>query len=108
MEKKTIFESYSAHLDHVTPMGLTSGVSTNGIGLLTAIVEYFCAIFGIENEFLTKKIEKSKSRAFKRMAKIAQAKGADGVMDVRYEITNHTTVIAYGTAFKRTNNNQDT
>jgi uncharacterized protein YbjQ (UPF0145 family) len=35
------------------------------------------------------------------MAQKAIKIGADGVMDFRYEITNHTTIIAYGTAFKK-------
>lgn len=107
MSTKKYYECYSSRIDGVTPMGLTSGVSSNGIGLLTAICEYFCHIFGIENELMTKKIEKSKSRALNRMIKAAMAKGADGIMEIRYEISNHTSVIVYGTAFKRTNNNEN-
>ena len=95
------FECTTSHLENVSQLGLVSGVSSHGIGFFTGMCDFFCRFFGEENKMLTKKIEFSKSAAFSRMAQKAIKIGADGVMDFRYEITNHTTIIAYGTAFKK-------
>ena len=99
------FECTTSHLENVSQLGLVSGVSSHGIGFLTGLCDILCQIVGEENRMLTKKIEFSKSSAFTRMAQKAIKIGADGVMDFRYEITDHTTIIAYGTAFKKRHNN---
>ncbi len=87
-------------LENVEEMGLITEWSVYGYGLLTMIVSYFCNLFGIENYMLEHKIEKAKKAAVQRLAQRAKNIDADGVMNIRYEISNQTTLLVYGTAYK--------
>ena len=88
---------YTSHLSNAVAICGVSGSSSYGIGILTAIGNWFCNFFGAES-YTHIKVGKAADLATKRMMNIAAQKSADGIMDIRYEVSG-TTVFVYGTAF---------
>lgn len=86
-------------IDNVTDCGIVSASAAYGIGFLTSIVYSFCSLFGIGSDMLSEKIEKAKADATSRLSYKAKTIGADGIMDVKYELS-FLFVMAYGTAYK--------
>ena len=91
---------YTHTLTGVTPVGKVTATATYGIGLLTGIVLAFCNLFGCECEMYTNKVEKAEYAATVLLKTYADNLGADGVMDIRYQVYG-TTVFISGTAYKQ-------
>lgn len=86
-------------IDNVTDCGIVSASSFYGIGFLTSIVYSFCSLFGCNSEMLSAKVDAAKKEATESIVYQAQKSGADGIMDVKYELSL-LCVMAYGTAYK--------
>ncbi len=86
-------------IDNVEDCGIVSSSCYYGIGGLTYLVYSFCSLFGCKSEMLSEKIEKAKADATAGMCANASFLHADGVMDVKYELSI-LCVVAYGTAFR--------
>lgn len=85
--------------DNVIDCGEVSAVSAYGIGFFTGLLFSFANLLGIHSGFLSKKITHAKDRARNDMIAQATALQADGVMDVKYQLSG-LSVLAYGTAFR--------
>ena len=90
---------YTHTLSNVTPIKMLSATATFGIGFLTAIVKMFCELFGTKCDMYTNKLDKAEDEATEYLKLYAKDIGADGVMDVRFQIDGLTFFI-YGTAYK--------
>ena len=88
-----------ALLDNVKHIKMLTATATYGIGLLTAIVNGFCQLFGIQCKMYDKKIEKAKNAAVNQLLEKATAAGASGVMGINFQVYG-TTVFMYGIAYK--------
>lgn len=89
----------SSQLDNVSELKTLTATATCGIGLLTAIVLSFCMLFGLQCSWFSKKVEKSKSVATQLLIEKAGQLSADGLMNIRFELSG-LTVFVYGTAYK--------
>lgn len=85
-------------LDYVTDLGEVSGVCVYGVGLLTSLFYCICSLIGKSSVFLGRKLERAKEKAVEEMKVYAQEKHADGVMNIRYQMSG-LSVMVYGTAF---------
>jgi uncharacterized protein YbjQ (UPF0145 family) len=92
---------YSITLSNVIPLKLVTARATYGIGFLTSIVSGICAIFGIRNSLLDKKLEKAEAQAMSELTSDAQKAGAIGIMDFRCQISGLSVVVS-GTAYQWT------
>ena len=90
---------YTNTLQNVTPIKMLTATATYGIGGLTAIVLFFCNLFGIKCDMYTNKLDKAEDEATEYLKLYAKNIGADGVMDVRCQIDGLTFFIC-GTAYK--------
>ena len=90
---------YTNTLENVTPIKMLTATTTYGIGLFTAIVRWFCELFGIKCDMYTNKLDKAEAEATEYLKLYAKDIGADGVMDVRCQIDGLTFFIC-GTAYK--------
>ena len=90
---------YTIYLPNVIPIKAITAKATYGIGFLTAFVGGFCSFFGIPNNMYTKKLNKAEALAMDDFKKVAKSTGADGVMDVRYQIDGLSFMVC-GTAYK--------
>ena len=91
-------------LTEVTPIQRVTATSTYGIGLLTAIVLWFCNIFGCECDMYNVKVEKAEKTATQLLENYAYSLGATGIMDVSYQV-HGTTVFVSGTAYTKEQDN---
>ena len=83
----------------VKDLGEVSGVCIYGVGLLSALCYLVCSLIGKNAIFVGRKLERAKEKALEEMKLYAQEMGADGVMDMRYQLSG-LSVMAYGTAFQ--------
>lgn len=86
-------------LDNVVDVGVVTGASVYGPGLITAIAYTFSSILGISSKMMENKINYAKSDAMKKLSAQAAEAKADGVMDIRYQFS-FLTVFVSGTAFR--------
>ena len=87
-------------LENVEELKTITAISTFGTGLLTAVVTYFVELLGIENVRMADKNERAKKSAIDRLiAKASNYVDADGIMNLRLELSGKT-VLAYGTVYK--------
>ena len=89
----------SSTIKNVEELKLLSATSTMGIGFLTAIVLSFCHLFGVECDLYNRKIEKAKAYAANKIFNKANEIHADGIMNVRFQVSG-LTVFVYGVAYK--------
>lgn len=90
---------FTSSIPNAVPVKMVSERSTYGTGFLTLFVSGFCEFFGIPNGLYSKKMMKAEERAVRSLTNQATMLGADGVMDVRYEI-HGLSILVYGTAYK--------
>ena len=83
----------------VKDLGEVSGVCIYGIGLFSALCYLLCSIIGKNSIFVGRKLERAKDKAVKEMTFYAQELGADGVMNLTYQLSG-LSVMVYGTAFQ--------
>lgn len=88
----------ASQLSGVTELKMISATSTYGIGFLTGIIKFFCDLSGMECDMYNEKVELAKSAAEEKLKEKALYYGADGVMNVSFQITG-LTVMVYGTAY---------
>lgn len=80
-------------------VALMSAQASTGIGLLTAIAQGFCNVFGGETDLYTEKIGKVKLMALERLIEIANKRGCDRLTNINF-VMDGLSVIAYGTGLK--------
>ena len=85
-------------LDYVNDLGEVSGVCVYGVGLITSLFYGICTLFGKSSVFLGRKLDRAKEKATEEMKLYAEERGADGVMNIRYQLSG-LTVLVYGTAY---------
>ncbi len=83
----------------VKDLGEVSGVCIYGVGLFTAVCYLICSLIGKSSVFVGRKLDRAKAKAAEEMKLYAQEMGADGVMDLRYQLSG-LSVMVYGTAFQ--------
>ena len=99
------FHLTSANLSDVDELVHISSCAHCRFGFLATLSEFFGGLFGSENVFLSAKIEETRKIAVERLISRAQQIQADGVMNLRYELSGHTTVLVYGTAYRNKKEN---
>ena len=77
----------------VKDLGEVSGVCIYGMGLFTCICYLICQIIGKSSVFVGRKIDRAEMKIY------AQEMGADGVMNLRYQLSG-LSVMVYGSAFQ--------
>lgn len=83
----------------VKDLGEVSGVSIYGVGLFTAVCYLICSLIGKSSVFVGRKLERAKEKALEEMKLYAQEMGADGVMNLHYQLSG-LSVMVYGSAFQ--------
>ena len=97
---KLTFES----IPNVQAVKMISATSTYGTGFWTGICTGCANLCGTECKRLGKKINKAKTSATNELMAKAAAANADGIMEIRYQISGKT-VFMYGIAYKMTGGN---
>lgn len=90
---------YTTSLSDATPIKAVTARASYGIGLLTAIVGYFCMLFGMPNRMYAEKLKKAEELAMSELEQILKSIDADGLMDMRCQFDGLTFLIT-GTAYK--------
>jgi uncharacterized protein YbjQ (UPF0145 family) len=90
---------YTTSLPNATPIKAITARATYGIGFLTAIVSWFCMLFGMPNRMYAEKLKKTEALAMNELEQILKSIHADGLMDMRCQIDGLTFLIT-GTAYK--------
>lgn len=85
-------------IPNVHTLHLISASSTYGTGFWTGICTYFANLCGTECNRLGMKINKAKTSATNELMAKAAAASADGIMEIRYQISGKT-VFIYGIAY---------
>ncbi|MBQ7598631.1 MAG: heavy metal-binding domain-containing protein [Clostridia bacterium] len=83
----------------VKDLGEVSGVCIYGMGLFTCICYLICQIIGKSSVFVGRKLDRAKAKAIEEMKLYAQEMGADGVMNLHYQLSG-LSVMVYGSAFQ--------
>ena len=83
----------------VKDLGEVSGVCIYGVGLFSAVCFLLCSVLGKSMIFVGRKLERAKAKALEEMKLYAQEMGADGVMNLRYQLSG-LSVLVYGSAFQ--------
>ena len=86
-------------VENVQEIKVVTANATYGVGLITSIAATICSLFGLECKMYDKKIEKAKTRAAQKLIAKATEAGADGIMNLNFQIHN-LTIFASGTAYK--------
>lgn len=86
-------------IENAQELKVVTANATYGVGLITAIAKSLCDVFGLECKMYDKKIEKAKASAAKKMIMKAAEAGADGVMNINFQMYA-TTIFVSGTAYK--------
>ncbi len=86
-------------IDNVKDLGMVNSVSVYGIGIITSFIYSLFSFLGMQSTFMTNKMAKVINSATDSLKSSAAQIGADGVMNVQYQMTM-LCVMAYGTAFK--------
>jgi len=83
-------------------LGLVRGITVRSRSIVGNFAGAFMAIFGGRSAIYTELCEKSREEAFQLMVKHAKQKGANAIINMRYEsnevMNGLTEVLAYGTA----------
>ncbi len=80
-------------------MKMLTASATFGTGFGTSFLMAFCNLFGTECRRYGMKLDKAKNSAVTKLIEKATAAGADGVMNIQYQI-HGLTVFVYGVAYK--------
>ena len=83
----------------VKDLGEVSGVCIYGVGLFSAVCFLICSLIGKSSVFVGRKLERAKAKALEEMKIYAQEMGADGVMNLHYQLSG-LSVMVYGSAFQ--------
>ena len=86
------------NIENVKQIKMLSSSATFGIGFLTWIVYGICSLTGTQCKMYDKKIEKAKNSAANQLVEKATAVGANGIMNVQFQI-HGITVFMYGIAY---------
>ncbi|MFN8287341.1 MAG: YbjQ family protein [Chitinophagales bacterium] len=83
-------------------LGLVRGITVRSRSILGNIAGSFLTIFGGRNSIYTELCENAREEAFQLLVKHAQERGANAIINVRYDanevMQGLTEVLAYGTA----------
>ena len=94
----------SESIPNVQAVKMVSATSTYGIGFGTWFCTELANLCGTECKRLGKKINKANVSATNELMAKAAAANADGIMEIRYQISGKT-VFMYGIAYKMTGDN---